>query len=869
MMHEKEDVVCLNKSSYFQKIVSSIVLVSFLSMTIGQSYAMTENLELIQADSRHHSSTGKVAPAPAENENGDVELGTFAFNITKHVDPRKVVPIGEAISTFAEKLPLDESSANNPPKKSLLGGPPSEDQEDDECKDEKTKAATKEAMRSGINSEDLKKIGAAGLLTLILGTGLWGLMELWINSVINAVDTTKPGYKYTYETREGAQVIDEIILAQRVNIALAFSSFFFYRALRFADRLLPSTAVSDVTRKFGYYAEIPGEVTALGFSLFTAASSGFELYTSLIGYSKVVAGVTTGFFVPLTVMDYYLRYAELKDSTFNFLFVDNAERLAHFTAPKDQQSQIIRGIHDDEQNKQDLERFFASRKKLISKEAKDKMFKRWEKVKEYESKGFTIKQAKRLLEKENSTLLSSQEKATLVKELRLSEEESKLLETTTRDSLSVDKQATLAAEEDKKSKALEFRRTRNKGLSFFISALMMAGTIYYGFKGSKESSESGFKLTVPGGTKNAANEIQLELDTTRYNIFRDETAPIRRGNLTDVYIPSFNITRSLNIEALLNWCKPCLNGVIWKSLDVNATTGEGTGEGSMGDHCDGVPFEADKWTFSLPQDKQVNIGTCAAWNYWIDRQFAIDGKVKDENTDDYYTNDDDSVSISVAAEGTSNLIGGVEAVAGGLLTIKTTSKTVGDIFNSFTKNPDEIIPGKHNLLMNTGVFFTSLTESLIYATPAAIAAWISTRGSKTPSGVNWWFTASKYASSTLNVLPDFSDIYTRIPLDLMGLYYNTHVPQGVANIANRMHAHIPNGIKASLDYISSGSGYVTGVLSWGFGLSEQDYIRNQMIKMVSNMAYRAAVGTPEFRAALIETLGFKDKVRARRRGVIA
>ncbi|MBY0282219.1 MAG: hypothetical protein K2W94_08730 [Alphaproteobacteria bacterium] len=879
-MHEKEDVIYVNNNSYFQKIVSSIVLISFLSMTVTQTYASTEELVPINSHSRPGSASGKVVQDP---DQGGVELREMLTqpprpNIDRITyNTRKVVPLEIEVNPNH-----DDSSPQKHPQEEAKATKDDDDSDDDEESeksksskvDPKTRAAAAEAMRSGINAEDIKRIKAAALLTVILGTGLWGLMELWINSVINAVDSTEPGYKFTYETREGAEAIDEIILAQRVNIAIAFSSFFFYRSLKLADRLLPSKAIDEVTRKFSYCAEVPGELAAIGFALFTAASSGFELYTSLINYSRTVAGVTTGFFVPLTMMDFYLRYAELKDSTYDYLFVDNAEHLASLTIPKDKQPQVIKEIHDDAQNREELERFFAGRKEAIYKEPAEQMLKRWREVKDLEAKGSTVKQAKRLLKKENDEFLSPEEQAIVVKELKLIEEERESLKTTKRDTLALDKQAILAAEENKKNKALEFRRTRNKGLSLFISSLIMAGAIYYGFKGSQGNSKSAFKLTVPGGTKNAANEAELAIDITRYKIFRDATAATRsaglRGSLTDVYIPDFNITKPYNVEELLKWCKPCLEGVIWKSYNVNATTGVGVGTGSMGYDCDGVSFQENDWGFSLPQDKQVNPGTCAAWEYWIDRDYAEYAKIKDENTDDYYSDDgDDSVSIPIAAEGASNFIGGVEAVAGGLLTIKTSSKTVVDILNSFTKNPDEILPGKHNLLMNTAVSLTALTEALIYATPAAIAAWLSTQGSKTPAGVNWWFTASKYASSTLNVFPDFSEIYTRIPLDLMSVYYNTHIPSGVQNMFNGMHAHTPNSIKIPFDYVSSLS--VSGVskLFNYFGLSEQDYIRNQMLKMVNNMAYTAAHGTPGYRVSLIEMFGVRDKAKIRRKAVMA
>ncbi|NBT86601.1 MAG: hypothetical protein EBT45_08960, partial [Alphaproteobacteria bacterium] len=60
-MHEKEDVIDLNKNSYFHKIVSSIVLTSFFSMTVTQSYAMNEGLPAGNPSPRS-SFSAKVIP---------------------------------------------------------------------------------------------------------------------------------------------------------------------------------------------------------------------------------------------------------------------------------------------------------------------------------------------------------------------------------------------------------------------------------------------------------------------------------------------------------------------------------------------------------------------------------------------------------------------------------------------------------------------------------------------------------------------------------------------------------------------------------------------------------------------------------------
>lgn len=274
-----------------------------------------------------------------------------------------------------------------------------------------------------------------------------------------------------------------------------------------------------------------------------------------------------------------------------------------------------------------------------------------------------------------------------------------------------------------------------------------------------------------------------------------------------------------------NWWTQCVDSAESYQYVNNSLGSNGF---SFGYNCPGVSFTIADSTAS-PGQFSLNLPTAIYWYTNIDGSFGAEAGIKNENNDDYYVAHDVSISLPTTDKGIADFFSGVRAAASGALTIKSTGDTLNRMMNSFSMLPDEILPGKRNLWMNSGILFASLIESLVYASPNGVSAWLSMQNTNVEQGLMWTLVAATVASATLNVFPDFDEIYTRIPHDVKSLLY------------------------------------YTGVLKQ----KGPNYMRDEMLKTVGKMARAAASGTPEFRAALIEIFGLKDKTIQRRRAIMA
>ena len=259
----------------------------------------------------------------------------------------------------------------------------------------------------------------------------------------------------------------------------------------------------------------------------------------------------------------------------------------------------------------------------------------------------------------------------------------------------------------------------------------MLGTAgaYLSFEGTQSTAQSGLQLTLPGGINNIGAAEQLALNGAAYDVWLKATESIRTPPLTEAggtYVNATYINGTyvngtgtyvggsyVNVDALDEWCFPCLDGIIWTSKDVNETTGIGTGVGSFGYHCGGLSYQNNTWTFNLPVDTERNTDNCAGWYAYIDGDLASLAGIKNDYNDDTSVAKGIAIKLPAVDKGVADFFSGLRASASGALTIKSTGDTLSRIMNSFSMHPDEILPGKRNLWMNGGVLFASLIESLV------------------------------------------------------------------------------------------------------------------------------------------------------------
>ncbi|MBY0281897.1 MAG: hypothetical protein K2W94_07025 [Alphaproteobacteria bacterium] len=383
-MHEKEDVIYVNNNSYFQKIVSSIVLISFLSMTVTQSYAMTEGLMPGDSSSKPNSSSSRrVFPAPdfvqkVENKaSGDIEMGNLSNNqlvtVRRYTDPRKVTPLtnldnaGSGVEialgeqktevlgdkTFIPETTLvpeeNRDSRSRPSQKPLLEqtskdqkddseekrdeetGKPKvlkkdgvKAEEDDECEDPKFQAWVKASVQEEVSSTEFRKAMGALVMTLALGYVIRSEVNWWIESFLNQFDTTYVGFKFMYMNPYGAYFINQLENWDIANVTLTLLPFINKMSYRFIDKLFPAQAKSNVQMQYANWIKTGGAVGVIAAASSVALSAAFQLYSQSVVLSASRAANMTPFLAAFLFMVNCVLYDDLKNSLLTLAFISMA-----------------------------------------------------------------------------------------------------------------------------------------------------------------------------------------------------------------------------------------------------------------------------------------------------------------------------------------------------------------------------------------------------------------------------------------------------------------------------------------------------------------------------------------------------------------
>jgi hypothetical protein len=182
------------------------------------------------------------------------------------------------------------------------------------------------------------------------------------------------------------------------------------------------------------------------------------------------------------------------------------------------------------------------------------------------------------------------------------------------------------------------------------------------------------------------------------------------------------------------------------------------------EHCPGVSpaikdFTSNPGDFDYPE-------MCAVWYEYIDGDFAGFAGIKNENNYDDQVTPPYTFNIPAASEALAVIGGIVRAVGVAALTVKTVMEFSKRVKNSFTRKPDEILTGKHNIYVNSLLMPMAFVESLNRAVPSGMAAWISMQGTNTNQGLVWSLSSSTTVSSAFNVFPDFDTTYTTMVHDM-------------------------------------------------------------------------------------------------------
>lgn len=830
MMHEKEDVIYVNRNSYFHKVVSSIVLVSFLSMTIGQSYAMTNGLET--EEQSRIKPFSKVAPAPEgfdlENQ-GVVEMEHLVHPSSSKVTPEDHSYLEEPKSlNFLQRLLADFTSKVTPQsqgwekvenEKVLTGSPVitrganidgEEDEEkgaskqpsgiagnletDDPCEDEKVKAFFAEVMRSDVSKEDLRKAIGAAILTVALGYVIRSEVNWWINSFVNQFITTDVGYRFIYMNPYGNHFINDVINWQLGNLAVTLTPYIYKRSQKLLN-LLPirylngDPTSSDIRTKFGRVPEGVGIAAAVLCAGATSVSAAMQLYADTVIASAFIATTCAPFLATFLFIDTFLRYNDLKDSIYAYLFINMAAtwaKVAGWRAKTDEEKAAAKAkeekANQDALNREFLDKALGEGINKLGKMKDEGVIKREEELETLKKQ--PIKAVRKLLGKKvkDSAQLTQQESRTASNKLGLGAQELAQLS-----------QHHEEVQQEESSRKLKQR------ISLGLGEVLAGLGMYFTFQGTLGAAETGIQASVPGKLGDVAIASNHDINMARYRVWREDTASIRSEPLTEVggsYVNATYINGTyvngtgtyvggtfVNVDALNSWWTKCVNSAERYQYVNNSVGSSGF---SFGYECPGVSFTLNSWTANRG-DLDSDMGL--AWYPYIDGSNAGFAGIKGINTNDDELIKTPDIKLSADKEWAAYLMSGVRSAASGALTLKSVGQVINtddtllspstkiltsSLYETLTTNPGDMFTyfslGALGLVAAAvlgRLFFLTLTsvESLIYASPTAMSAWISESGMK-DQRLMWTQVGATGLSAAINVFPDFKESYATLPHDL-------------------------------------------------------------------------------------------------------
>ena len=838
--------------SRLRKVITAITVVSYMVMCIGQSYAMDPRVEVdgyskgrklsqvgvdptvvnlsdaLEGEKKDNEGVGivkikddnQIALAtvvdaasvehrlivqghPTSNvQEGGLELGDESLEDETN-------PAMQDRSLAFQVLDTEEDAIEQVQPRNL----PVLDTPDDESSEPTLKPFVEEVMRDELSQRDTYLLIAGRSLAGAVCMDEEGEKSLWVQTLIGALSTTISGYRYIYINKEGDNLTDQANYAQLIFFGILLSPYILYRSQQFVDRSFPAAAESNIKTKANNWAEYSAIGTVAVLSLIAAGTTAFQLYSNTVHDFPVYAETITPFVFLFALIDNSLRYADLKESIFKYLFVDRAGVNADAVVAKEkakidnaqvspepeiattsaltEATQKAVAAHKAEMHRDSLSNIYQSAKEKISEMTSEEVIARSEKLKQL--KGKPVKWIKALMGKEdqvesvqNQTLTASNLQEFVVYDAGL--------------------------------KAKEARRNRRGWIGRVGGGVLGAAAFYLTYKGTVDILQDASQISFSDGIGNIGGALQHLLYLAAFNTFVYDTRYVRTG-------PEVNGT-DLNPEALGHWFRECVNSAEDYQYLNNSIGSKGF---SFGYDCPGVSYQTNTWEAN-PGDLDPEID-----EIWYDFMFGYfagyAGIKNDYNTDDQ-VHPIFTLEITPAVKGLTIAGGVLRGTASAALTARSVSETIEHIISSFVSHPDEILTGKRNIWMNIPVSILSTMISLDRALPAGAQAWISgqtnSEGTSDNPGLDWTFITAAVLSTAFAMYIDFDDIYSRIPHDI--------------------------------EY---------SLLSMGL-LSKKSpsYLKDEWIGQINKIAAGTATGHSPFVNGMADVFGL-NKVAARRRAIVA
>lgn len=734
--------------SFLGRILSGFVSVSYLCVSISQSFAMeSDNIISHEKPAGSWSSrlpSNSVYPEVHSTNSyvlGDVELGGSGFqgnngasltqsdsgkSLNEDGSPKSVAKKEDEILTAQKtrilhvtdvrkvhpSLDLEQGNLQGSvdEKEDDIQSVHSEDSEESPDAIEKRNQILKnfEERASQIFGHEMSYLDWAMVIAPLVLTGviarneIYGEYRLIIDGVLNTFAYAPEWYSalfVDYDNKKGIDLFQDVIL---YNAYISLPFYLLDRVSSFSSYIGRGLTKNNLSPKIGYGMTALGMFGVIAAAVNAGAYPATMLYSAEIGFESTApyARKLAPYLFAFYTVDSFLINSLFRDKVYKYLFVDRKD---------DESTRLMRQVN--------IKKLRTAKAVIAS--------------------------------------MTNEELLNLDLEMR-----GRSVEPTGEfPAISSLKHLIKISQEDQNQNRRYSVKTRSKSTETYYSAISSFFSTYWPYMIGLGLAGGGAYLSCFGSEDKFANLMQTKISTkagmpsfnleelgtdtvqkfilSAYHVWKDATdnVEVYNGNYTD-------------------WCWKCVNSAVFS-------------EGSMEDggafifrRCPGESYETD--FTSEAGDLGYSFDQCWGLFNYIDtaKSLYVVG-----STDDYYytppldpltlTSTQQKIAIAAAI-----LYAGVNAV----LAAPSTNDVIKRINDSFSNHPEEILPGKRHKLWNAATLAGAGIESLVRTAFAATAAWYVLQSTDISPSYLWTIVGLTWVSTAMNYFIPLDNAYSRIPV---------------------------------------------------------------------------------------------------------
>lgn len=280
--------------------------------------------------------------------------------------------------------------------------------------------------------------------------------------------------------------------------------------------------------------------------------------------------------------------------------------------------------------------------------------------------------------------------------------------------------------------------------SYLVGLGLAVGGAYLGLKGSQNKfanlmhTEVSMENALPSFDFHKMGvEYSQQLSLSGYHAWLEATENLEvfNGNHTD-------------------WCWQCLQSAVFSTGSIEE------GGTFVFRDCPGVSYvsaiDANSGDLGYTHDQCVG-----AFNYF-DSTYAYWAGIS--NDDYYYTPPLDPLTLTPTQQKLAFAGALLYAAVNAIAAAPATKEVVKRVSDSFSNQPEEILPGKRHKLLNAGTLLTAGAEAFVRTAFAAAASWYVLQSTDMSQSLLWSIVGLTWVSTMMNYIIPLDDAYSKIPV---------------------------------------------------------------------------------------------------------